>query len=78
MLICKLEFDHLVFNHNSVLSKVTIDFLVYFLNDTVTSVSVKVCCIFTEDLFKIKDKFFKLFCSVHPLYHCSTKMTLKV
>ena len=50
----------------------------YFLNDTVTSVSVKVCCIFMEDSFKIKDKFFKLICSLCLLYLYSAKMILKV
>ena len=77
MLICKLEFDHFVCNHTSVKAKLTIDFL-YILNDTVTSVNVKLCCIFMEDSFKIKDKFFKLFCSLRPLYLCSTKVIVKV
>ena len=63
------------FKQNKVLN-----FFWYFLNDTVTSVSVKVCCIFMEDAFKIiyKDKFFKLFCRLCPLYLCSAKMILKV
>ena len=52
--------------------------MIRYSNDAVTSVSVKVCCIFMEDSFKIKDKFFKLFCSVCPLYLCFTKMILKV
>ena len=69
MLTCKLELKHFVFNHASVFKpKLTIDFFWYFLNDTVTSVSVKVCCILMEDSFKIKGKFFKTFCNVRPLY----------
>ena len=77
MLTCKLEFHHFVFNHASVFMQMNHLNVFVSLNDTVTSVSVKVCCIFMEGSFKIKDKLFKLFCSLCSLYLCSTKMILK-